>query len=460
MPPTFQAAGPHPALARELAREPSTLDLSAKQWQGVARDVKERAVFSAHVTNAQFLQQVRDQTARLISPRTDADGKPIGAGEFVNADDVRATLRATMRGIGFEPSDDGEPAMIPLDDARLDLIIRTERDKAFGFGRLLADTSEDALDVAPAWELVEFGAPDEPRDWPARWAVAGGEFYGGRMIALKSDMDFWNALGDGEGLPGNEGRDAIGFPPPLAYNSSADIVPVFRDECIELGLMEASEGAPEFDGGALSLADGAESGADGMDADILAALADSARGMFKFDSGKIMLSNRSVSDEPRDENGKWTGYGERIEHTHIDRAAVNRLGFTSDVSKAGYITPNGEMVDLSGGASGYRRLDHRIVGGIAGMQEYIAEGNIRIKGGDGAFEIARMPTPKQMRLINGIVRDNDGEVTIDLRNGNGPFSGSGEIGFYKNKFTSMQFDKGTPPLRVINEIKKFFGAAV
>ena len=217
------------------------LDLSAEQWQQVRQDVKDRSVFSAHVVKAQFLQEVKTETAQLVSPATKEDGTPRKLGEFINADTVRGNLRAAMNKIGFEPGEDGTPAMIPLNDARLDLIIKTERDKAWGFGRVARDTDAESLAVAPCWELVEFGAPDEPRDWPARWEAAGGEFYQGRMVARKGDAEFWQALGDGEGLSEHDARDAIGFPPPMAYNSSANLEDVMMDEAVELGVIERGE---------------------------------------------------------------------------------------------------------------------------------------------------------------------------------------------------------------------------
>jgi len=285
---TFDAKQ-HPAQAAALVREPSTLDLSSAQWQQVRQDVKDRSVFSAHVVKAQFLQDVKTETAQLVSPTTKEDGTPRKSGEFINADTVRGNLRAAMNKIGFEPGEDGAPAMIPLNDARLDLIIKTERDKAWGFGRVARDTDAESLAVAPCWELIEFGAPEEPRDWPARWEAAGGEFYGGgRMIARKDDTEFWQALGNGEGLDAKEARDAIGFPPPMAYNSSANLEDVMMDEAVELGVIERGEmmGDAQPDG----MNDALEYSAEDMDPDLLAALVSGARGLIKLAGGKIQLA--------------------------------------------------------------------------------------------------------------------------------------------------------------------------
>ncbi len=66
----------------------------------------------------------------------------------------------------------------------------------------------------------------EPRDWPARWRAAGGQFYGnGRMAALKDDP-IWRRI------------SAFGEPtPPFDYGSQMGLSDIDAGEAVELGLI-------------------------------------------------------------------------------------------------------------------------------------------------------------------------------------------------------------------------------
>ena len=284
----FFGGGVHPARADVEARGVLPVDLSTEQWQGITRDVKERAIFSAHVTDARFLQATKDTVARLVSPEFGAEGEPNVPGEYINPATARATLRDAMQGIGYEPTAEGaaEP-MAQLSDSRLDLIIKTNRDLAWGFAESVAGNTPDMLDAFPCWELVRAGPVAVPRDWPDRWESAGGEFYQGRMIARKDD-DVWQALGDGEGLDAHDGRDAIGQPyPPFAFNSEMWVEDVSRAEAEELGVIEIGESVEAME---VTLNDELEADAAGLDGFILGALLASVGGMFFVEHDKLSIA--------------------------------------------------------------------------------------------------------------------------------------------------------------------------
>jgi hypothetical protein len=81
----------------------------------------------------------------------------------------------------------------------------------------------------PAQELVRVIDSEHPRDWATRWAEAGGEFSGGRMIALKNDP-IWEKI------------SRFGTPyPPFDFNSGMDVADVDRDEAVALGLIDRDE---------------------------------------------------------------------------------------------------------------------------------------------------------------------------------------------------------------------------
>jgi hypothetical protein len=71
-----------------------------------------------------------------------------------------------------------------------------------------------------------------PRDWPARWKIAGGALVdGGRMIALKGDP-IWGELGGYENF-----SDALGVDhPPFAFNSGMGWKEISAAEVRALGI--------------------------------------------------------------------------------------------------------------------------------------------------------------------------------------------------------------------------------
>ena len=144
-----------------------------------------------------------------------------------------------------------------LSDARLQLIVNTQENLAYGYGRYIATQDPDTLDLWPCWELVRVSPVNVPRgfklglggkvvpvsgdSWPERWAKIGGQRYdGGRMIALKNDP-IWERLGDPKTFD-----DALGNPyPPFAFNSGYDVRDVSRKEAERLGVMAPNAPAPQ-----------------------------------------------------------------------------------------------------------------------------------------------------------------------------------------------------------------------
>ncbi|MDP2227282.1 MAG: hypothetical protein Q8J78_07365, partial [Moraxellaceae bacterium] len=82
----------------------------------------------------------------------------------------------------------------------------------------------------------DFAPKGNERDWAARWQKAGGEFFDGRMVALKNDP-IWSRLGDSSLFP-----DGLDNPyPPFAFNSGMGVRDVDRDEAEQLGLIAKNQ---------------------------------------------------------------------------------------------------------------------------------------------------------------------------------------------------------------------------
>lgn len=175
-----------------------------------------RAFFSATVQNAEIL----DAMATAVSSFT--------AGQVDQAT-LRTQLREVIERTGYRSEPEQAGGLQDLaSDARLNLILETNREMAEGFGHWQEGQDPDILDEWPAQELIRVIDSKVKRDWKARWIDAGGRFWDGphRMIALKSDP-IWKAL------------SRFGTPwPPFDFNSGMDLADVSRDEAERIGLIE------------------------------------------------------------------------------------------------------------------------------------------------------------------------------------------------------------------------------
>jgi hypothetical protein len=176
--------------------------------------IRERALFSAGVQNAELLDKLnRGIESILKGEKTETQVRE----ELVNLDKFMSDKELSKNG-------------------RLDLVINTNVDMARGYGQWKQGQRAVILDVYPAQELFRSEDRNEPRDWPERWAAAGGGFFPGdsdypegRMIALKNDP-IWTEI------------SAFGLPyAPFDYNSGMDVQDIDRDEAESLGLIEPDD---------------------------------------------------------------------------------------------------------------------------------------------------------------------------------------------------------------------------
>jgi len=229
------------ALRAAQARGELPTSLGTAELRDLGADVLSRSVFSARGSNALFVDAIKRVTDAMA------------AGDMDEAT-ARLTLLETLRAVGYTPEDgfpDAPAGSVPpavrgtLQDLssfrRLKLIVETQRALMRGKGQQMRGQSEARLVTFPAWELVRVIPVDVPRDWPARWTIAGGSLVdGGRMIALKGDP-IWGEIGSYDNFD-----DALGVDhPPFAFNSGMGWREISNDEVQQLGITGPDGETPE-----------------------------------------------------------------------------------------------------------------------------------------------------------------------------------------------------------------------
>ena len=133
--------------------------------------------------------------------------------------------------------------------------------------------------------------------------------------------------------------------------------------------------------------------------------------------------------------------------------AKKEFGTTTDMREAGYLLPDGSMLDFSDGESGTRTLDHRNIAGIITdrtydtrteyMDDFVNEGAIRLIPESGTFSIAQQPTDSQKDILRNFIYKNNGEVDVEI---------------YKDghSVANPYYREKTSPQRVLNDIDAYF----
>lgn len=135
--------------------------------------------------------------------------------------------------------------------------------------------------------------------------------------------------------------------------------------------------------------------------------------------------------------------GEKIDNDTLFKAAKKKFGVTHDLREAGYILPDGTMLDFSGrhelfgaddsGIRGRRATDHRVISSVAydydqegneidtgietNMPDFIRRGAIRIDYNNGSINLSTAPTSEQRNVLRRLITGNDGDVYVDFGDG-------------------------------------------
>lgn len=220
------------ALQSQAVKAILPTEASSAELARIAPALRERARFSARVTNYRFLEHIDQAVNRMISPETiidpmTGDRRPARPGEAMDAATFRVQARELLDAIGYQPKPDEEGKITDLRSTiRLNTIIETNTKMARGYGNWAQGQDPAILDQWPAQEFFRQEARGAERDWPPRWIAAGGSLSGNRMIALKNSP-VWTRL------------SVFGLPyPPFDYNSGMGVRDIDRDEAIELNLID------------------------------------------------------------------------------------------------------------------------------------------------------------------------------------------------------------------------------
>lgn len=205
------------------AKETVPAELRTAEWERAGQWAKERAFFSAAVTETEILDEFRQWAQKVVEGSTDEST-------------ARVQLQLFLDRVGYKPEAGQEGTIKDLRSLRrLTVMLRTNRQLAQGYARKLDGMGPVAMRLYPAWELVRRGPkPIMPRDWQRRWERVGGTLTpDGRMIALKQDL-IWAELGDKRTF-----EDALGVDyPPFAWQSGMGWKAVGYKEAKTLGMLE------------------------------------------------------------------------------------------------------------------------------------------------------------------------------------------------------------------------------
>lgn len=130
--------------------------------------------------------------------------------------------------------------------------------------------------------------------------------------------------------------------------------------------------------------------------------------------------------------------------------AIKELGITENWRQAGYILPEGELLNL--GAYNERGYDHRIVGSFfdetfsslyEGMEAFMKRGAIRVDGAVGMIDIMTKPTRNQLIRLQEMINLRNGEIELEMASST------------NRKYES--YELGTPTQKIMYSIRKFWG---
>jgi len=222
------------AIAAIKSKVPVLSRLASADWARVPLALRQKAQFSSRVESARVMSGIQSRLVQM------AEQIKSDSGIFMDRRNFVSDLRKIAQEEGLTPWDPFKVGGLQdiTSISRLNLIYSMQTQMAEGWARHSADMDPDALDEYPAQELVRDEDREMPRNWPERWKAAGGQFYGGRMIALKTDQ-IWIEISE-FGLPH----------PPFDFNSGMGLLDVSKKEALALGIIgegwdaeKASKGA-------------------------------------------------------------------------------------------------------------------------------------------------------------------------------------------------------------------------
>ena len=216
------------AIASQSVKRLMPTTAKTAELRQLGPEILARARFSAQTTNVGYLAKMDNLLTTLVSPASqDREAAPA-----LDASAVRLALKQHLAATGYAPEEGKAGGLTDLSsDRRLNLIIDTNLKMAYGYGNYAQMQDPDLLDMWPCQELIRVEERDKKRNWEGMsgiWRSAGGQSFGGRMIARKDDP-IWYRI------------SAFGSPyPPFDFGSGMGVRDVDRSEAEALGVIKRS----------------------------------------------------------------------------------------------------------------------------------------------------------------------------------------------------------------------------
>lgn len=337
--------------------------LRTREWEQLPQQLREKAFFSAGLENTRVAQRMSDgiKDALTLAREPDrADGTP---GKFkMNRANFISDMRKLAIDEGLTPAEPNDVGTLKdiTSPKRLALIFRTNMDMAREYARWKYGQDAALLQSAPAQELVRESERKVPRNWIARWKEAGGQFFAGKMIALKTDP-IWEHI------------SRFKNPwPPFDFNSGMGVKNVKRKAAEALGLLGKGE----------KLKPVLEEFNARMEAtvkDLSPRMRGSLRAIFgdqiEVDGDTVRWKGESRGlansrpTQPRDSLGRWVdenggGLSERDNLARGKKAMRRAIRKKTDVRKAMHRKGLGQ-IDFVWGTPGHSRIDYKHGFGIS-----------------------------------------------------------------------------------------------
>lgn len=252
------------AFASFARRENLPAALTSDEWASVPAEIRERAFFMSQVTEAEILQQFRDEADAVIRNET-------------SVNDAEKRLHMWLQKKGYKPPEGKAGTLQDLSSLRrINVVMQTNRDMARGHAQWVS--SQTAIRAFPAQRLVRLAERVEPRDWDAIWDAAKAELAGvpgvhpTEKVALVNHPIWRNIsrfdqpyppfdFGSGMGLKGVNRREAqgLGFeldpnndpmqqPQYRSMNEGLEVTPQVSDEVLKTTLSDLLGRFGEWDG--------------------------------------------------------------------------------------------------------------------------------------------------------------------------------------------------------------------
>jgi len=205
------------ALESRQAKTILPTTMRTRDFARLSPAVRERAMFSAAVTDVRFLDDAHGLVDELINGEIDLPT-------------ARLHLDTYLKGVGYQ----GDVLSTDLTDlrslARKNVLLETNLGLALGYGQWKQGQNPVTLNMWPAQELIRVENRREPRsEWRTRFLAAGGTEWNGRLIALTNSA-VWSSL------------STFGYPyPPFDFNSGMGLRAVTRADAVAAGLLSDDE---------------------------------------------------------------------------------------------------------------------------------------------------------------------------------------------------------------------------